>query len=546
MSSTHPLNVGCYRLAANVCLTQTETGRRVALCDYPLRVVPLHPIQARLLTLCTSERSCEELATLLAIPLKRVEALCDALRWKSLLEAGPVAFPTTWPSLSIIIPSYNRANELARCLRTLFLLEYSHALLEIIVVNDASTDETTTELHALAQEAETHGIELRSVRHVQRHGVAICRNTGAEAAKHDLIAYIDSDCVASPTWLTELVPLFQDTRIAAVGGMIRSYERRNLLGRYEDTCSSLYMGAREQQVRLEGPLTYLPTANFLVRRATWQQLGGFAPLTQGEDVDFCRRILQSSAHIRYVPQGVVYHDYRTTLAAFLKIRAAYATAEAALLQRHPTERRILVLPPEQATFASIVLGGLWSVLLLFLSSKCNLSKVLLIRHIGVRMRHVGVRFIAPKHKRSDVRSPLIPLFIISTLLAALSLTLFNTRNRHKKVRQQHIPMPFITVFKATLRGNLAYTYHLCRHLTRYYTLPLLLIGLLFLPLVILIALMLCIVVSVDYWRLKPSMNWIAYAVCAILSDCAYEIGIVQGCVKYRTWKPLVPIVKRHI
>ncbi len=129
------------------------------------------------------------------------------------------------------------------------------------------------------------------------------------------------------------------------------------------------MGARPQQVRLEGPLKYLPTANLLLRRAIWQQLGGFAPLTQGEDVDFCRRVLLSGAHIRYIPQGVVYHDYRTTLKSFLKIRTAYATAEAALLQRHPTERRILVLPPEQATFAGLVLGGLWGMFCALLFTK---------------------------------------------------------------------------------------------------------------------------------------------------------------------------------
>ena len=551
MSVAQTLHAGYYRLAANVRLLHIETGGIVALCDYPLRVVPLKPTLARLLSLCTEERSCEELATELSMSLKRVEALCDLLRWKSLLEAGPIITPTTWPILSIVIPSYNRANELDRCLRSLFLLEYPHDCIEIIVVDDASTDTTLTVLHSLTLEAETHNIQLRSIRHVQRQGVAISRNTGAEAATCELIAYIDSDCVASPTWLTELVPLFQDARIATVGGMIRGYEHQSTLGRYEDTCSSLHMGTRPQQVRLEGPLTYLPTANLLIRRAIWQQLGGFALLKQGEDVDFCRRVLLSGAHIRYVPQGIVYHDYRTTLKSFLKIRAAYATAEAALLQHHPTERRILVLPPAQATFAGLVLGGLWGMLLLFLSNKRDLVLARFIVLLGVVSRSivpVGVRFIVPKHERSNVRSllPLIVTSIMSMFLAALTLTLFSTRNRYQKVRQQHVPISFVTVFKATLRGNLAYTYHLCRHLTRYYTLPIVVLGLLFPLLNILIAIMLCIVISVDYWRLKPSMNWGTYAVCAILNDCAYEVGIVQGCIKYKTWKPLVPIMKRHI
>ncbi len=616
MSVAQTLTIGCYRLASHVRLRQTENGGMVALCDYPLRVVPLNSTIAQLLSLCTEERTCEQLAALMHLPLKRIEALCDQLRWKSLLEAGPIAPPITWPAISIVIPSYNRVNELERCLRTLFTLTYPHHLIEILVVNDASTDTTSTMLHQLAHEAKTYNMQLRSIHHAQQQGVAISRNTGAEAAAHDLIAYIDSDCVASPSWLTDLVPLFQDQRIAAVGGMIRGYDRRSMLGRYEDTCSSLYMGVRLQQVRLEGPLTYLPTANLLIRRSTWQQIGGFAPLTQGEDVDFCRRTLLSGASIRYVPQGIVYHDYRATLKSFLKIRAAYASAEAALFQRHPTERRILILPPAQATFAGLIIGGVWRMfcVLLFTKRKSLIGG----EHDRGKPCHYDTRLhvAKPRDIRSIVVTGLAPICVnltrtprlassqgthkgmplpdnddargaasgmggaspcgcpgphstlkftrmglapvmrqrsftyifmsIGACITALITTLFGTYNRLQKVRQQYIPITFITVFKATLRSNLAYTYHLCRHLTRYYTLPLLLLGLILFPFALLIAIMLCIVIGVDYWRLKPSMNLAEYALCAILNDCAYEVGVVQGCIKHKTWKPLVPLIKKRV
>lgn len=153
MSTMQTLNVGCYRLASNVSLRQTENGGIVALCDYPLRVVPLNPTLAHLLSLCAEERTCEQLATSMRMPLKRIEALCDQLRWKSLLEAGPVAPPTAWPPISIVIPSYNCASELERCLHALFLLEYPHHCIEILVVNDASTDNTSAMLPNLANEA---------------------------------------------------------------------------------------------------------------------------------------------------------------------------------------------------------------------------------------------------------------------------------------------------------------------------------------------------------------------------------------------------------
>jgi len=452
--------------------------------------VRLSNVATRLLLLCEEQCTCEELAQHIKLPTKQVEALCEQLRWKGLLEAGPTPAPALWPGVSIIIPSHNRAYQLERCLRSLCELDYPTHCLEILVVDDASTDGTRAMLQQFAQEAETQGREIHVVRHTQQHGVALSRNTGAEAAHHDLLAYIDSDCVASPGCLSELVATFQDTSIAAVGGMIRAYERQSMLGRYEDVRSSLFMGVRPQQVCLEGPLTYLPTANLLVRREVWQRLGGFAPLTFGEDVDFCHRLLAAGFSMLYLPQGVVYHDYRTSLWAFLRIRASYASAEAALLRRHPTERRILVLPPEQATFAGLVVGGLW-----------------------------GVAFL---------------------------LTILGTYKRLQKVRQQRIPISPLAIFRATLRGHLAYTYHLCRHLTRYYTLPMLIGGLLLPPLLLLVLILCSIVIGVDYVRLRPAMSFSKYAICSILDDCAYEVGVVWGCIKHKTWKPLVPIIKRRL
>ncbi len=506
---------GHYRLQQGVRIV-SQDGSALALCNYPLRVVRLNPIVAQLLTLCSEEHACEQLAQATSMSVKRVETLCDQLRWKGLLEAGPSLPPSTWPNVSIVIPSYNRAKELERCLRSLFDLDYPADCLEIIVVDDASTDETSSVLQHLVKEAAIHDLVMRVVRHEKRQGVGIGRNTGAEAAQYDLIAYIDSDCVASPGWLRELVPAFQDAQIAAVGGMIRACERNTLLGRYEDVRSSLYMGERPQLVNLKGPLTYLPTANMVVRRMAWRQLGGFAPMTHGEDVDFCRRLLLSGASINYIPQGVIFHDYRTTWDAFLRIRAAYASAEAALIKCHPTERRVLLLPPEQAVFAAALIGGAW-----------------------------GITWLTWRTIWSGFHGMTFAL-VLPPLLLALLLILYASLKQQKKVREQYIPIRFPIVFKATSRSHLAYMYLLNRHLTRYYTLPLLVVSLLVPPLFILLLMLCGIVIGVDYVRLRPEMDMSGYALCSLLDDCAYEVGVVWGCVKQRTWKPLVPVIKTRV
>ena len=511
----HQPRPGHYRLPDSVRL-MPQNGSAVAIRDYPLYLVRLNSMAAQLLSLCSEECDCAQLAQATNMPVKRIEALCDQLHWKGLLEAGPVLHPPVWPHVSIIIPTYNRAKELERCLHSLFGLDYPAHCLEIIVVDDASTDGTADILQWIVQAAETHDLEMRVVRHAKRQGVGIGRNSGEETAKYGLIAYIDSDCVASPGWLKELVPTFQNMRIAAVGGMIRAYERNTLLGRYEDVCSSMYMGGRPQQISLKSSLTYLPAANLVIRRTIWQQLGGFASMTQGEDVDFCRRLLMSGASMNYIPQGVVYHDYRTTWGSFLRIRVAYASAEAALLKRHPGERRVLLLPPEQAMFAAAVIGGTWGITWLILRSLWS----------GFQ----GTTFALA----------LLPL------LLALLLTLWGLFKRLRKVRAYGIAIGLPIVLKATLRGQLAYVYLLSRHLTRYYTLPLLVVSFLVPPLFI-VLLMLCgIVIGVDYVRLKPELGVGRYMLCALLEDCAYQVGVMWGCIKHRTWKPLLPVIRARV
>src|SRR5947209_8446916 len=203
-----------YRLSRGIRITSGETGE-LAICAYPLRVVRLGATAARLLQLCQEQQSAEMLAASLHLPVKHVQTLCEQLCWKGLLEAGPALPMTTWPGVSIIVPSYNRAEQLERCLRALSELDYPAPCLEVIVVDDASTDATSKMLQCLGQEFEASGRVLRVVRHASQQGVARGRNTGAQVAQYTLLAYIDSDCVASHEWLKELVPAFESTQVAA-------------------------------------------------------------------------------------------------------------------------------------------------------------------------------------------------------------------------------------------------------------------------------------------------------------------------------------------
>ncbi|MBI4811523.1 MAG: glycosyltransferase family 2 protein [Ignavibacteriales bacterium] len=97
---------------------------------------------------------------------------------------------------SVIVPTYNRLPSLKRALESLYIQDFSD--FEIIVVNDGSKDGTAEYLVQAVREHSIRVVELSDL------GIAAARNRGAEAAKGNILAFLDDDCSVYPTWLHDL------------------------------------------------------------------------------------------------------------------------------------------------------------------------------------------------------------------------------------------------------------------------------------------------------------------------------------------------------
>jgi len=141
-------------------------------------------------------------------------------------------------------------------------LDYPGEKLEIIVVDDGSTDNTGEVAAAF---------DVNLIRLPASRGPSACRNAGAGEAKGDILAFLDSDCRAGRGWLKELVPFFAFGEVGAVGGFVEGYFKTSHLDRYEEVFSSLNMGRRILLGRRSGSGFYVPTCNLLVREdvSTW-------------------------------------------------------------------------------------------------------------------------------------------------------------------------------------------------------------------------------------------------------------------------------------
>ena len=105
------------------------------------------------------------------------------------------------PKVSIILPTCDRAEMSRRCLDA--LSAQTHPNLEVIVVDDGSRDDTPAMLKDFAAEHEK--FPLIVLTNPSNRGANFSRNRGVAASNGELVAFLDSDCLAEPNWIEELV-----------------------------------------------------------------------------------------------------------------------------------------------------------------------------------------------------------------------------------------------------------------------------------------------------------------------------------------------------
>lgn len=191
------------------------------------------------------------------------------------------------PSVSVVIPAYNRADLLPRALRS--AVGQTVAPLEILVVDDASQDDTA----AVAERWSDRGVRL--LRNARNMGGAGTRNVGIEAARGDFVAFLDSDDEWLPDKLERQLALF------AARGPEVGVVYCGLFVHRDDT--GLRVASREPMYRgdvfrhLATGWCPQTTTQFVVRRAALEAVGGFDPeMPSFQDYELWLRL---SRHYRF-------------------------------------------------------------------------------------------------------------------------------------------------------------------------------------------------------------------------------------------------------
>lgn len=384
------------------------------------------------------------------------------------------------PDVTIIIPVMNRAEELKRCLDSISAVSYPKDKLKVIVVDDGSIDDSPNVASQLGSTVISSGGLGR--------GPAAARNAGAKVAKGEILAFIDSDCVASKNWLLDLMPAFFDLKVAAVGGKVDGLCSKSPIDRYEAVMSSLSIGKSKRTAGSGQDTFYLPSCNLLVRRLAFNNVGGFEEsMHVGEDVDMTWRLRDSGWHISYLPCGNIRHEHRSSVRSFMSRRFDYGTSEGILQLRHPKRSKEMLIPPLLALVLFLCLlmpfAGIWSFLL-----------------------------------------------ALGTLSADIVYFWQRCKNRSMTINLYQISA-------ARLKALASLAYYSSYHLVRYYVLLLIVIGLIaptiwswLMPTFIFL-----IATAVDYFIKKPELSLPVFCCVYLLEQIAYSCGVVWGCVSRKNF-----------
>jgi GT2 family glycosyltransferase len=238
---------------------------------------------------------------------------------------------------SIIIPTTQLNFLTIKCVRE--CLKHCKGATVIVVTDDRLSQEQNS-----VADQNLHVVPSKNLT------IAGKRNLGANLATTTFLAFIDSDAYPEHGWLQNSLEVFEtDPRIAAVCGPNLSPEnepKTELIVGLAQKSELSVIGARIFKNKGNQRLVkFAPSVNFIVRRSTFQELGGMdEKLNGGEDIEFCSRLCAQNKLIQYSPRVIVRHKNRSMSEFFLK-KFSYGAMAVDLLSRKFTLNGFICLAP---------------------------------------------------------------------------------------------------------------------------------------------------------------------------------------------------------
>lgn len=268
------------------------------------------------------------------------------------------------PKYSVVIPVYNRPDEVDELLQSLCGQTYQN--FEVVVVEDGSAIPCKQVVKKYTEMLDVHYFEKPN------SGPGQTRNYAAERSRGEYLLILDSDCILPETYLVAVEAELQREPADAFGGPDRAHDSFSDVQKainYAMTSFFTTGGIRGGKKKMDK--FYPRSFNMGVRAEVYKALGGFSAMRFGEDIDFSIRIFKGGYRCRLFPEAWVWHKRRTDLKKFFKQVHNSGIARIDLYKKYPESLKLVHLLPAVFTVGVVMVLLVaficpWSLLLLAL------------------------------------------------------------------------------------------------------------------------------------------------------------------------------------
>ena len=222
------------------------------------------------------------------------------------------------PTVAVIVPCWNEATTVAATCESLLALDYPKDKLEIVLVDDGSTDATPS---AMARFADNPQIRILRKENGGKHTAL---NAGIAATTAEFIGCLDADSFVDPEALKEIIPCFAREQVAAVTAAMSIHKPTNLLQHMQNAEYTFGITLRHTLSSING-LYVTPGPFSFYRRSILEKVGEFRHGHQTEDMEMALRIQRAGYEIENAPKARVYTTSPDTILKLIKQRTRWTT-----------------------------------------------------------------------------------------------------------------------------------------------------------------------------------------------------------------------------
>ncbi len=253
------------------------------------------------------------------------------------------------PPISVILAAFNEEKVIEATLRHLLRTTYGGPM-EVVVVDDGSTDQTAAIVERLAETDP----RIRLIRQPNQ-GKALALRAAITEASYDILVTLDADTQFAPQTIGSLVQPFSDPRVGAVSGHAKVGNLRTFIARCQSLEYICGFNLDRRAYHQLNCITVAPGAVSALRKSALIQVGGISTDTLAEDTDLTLALHRKGHRVAYVPAAVAWTEAPESVRALVKQRFRWAFGTLQCLWKH----RDMVFNPHFGALGWFSLPGVW-------------------------------------------------------------------------------------------------------------------------------------------------------------------------------------------